>query len=265
MVFILISLPVSAQTAVKVLPSLEEAVQWARSYHFHNPRPSDENEIVLSDAELVYQVKENYYGIQVKYEQLEISKEVKEHFEKAVTEAEEKYESDEGEVTQSAITKLKLGLSGTLNDLVQFENDKKLFQLRLGRLTGREIHEDIAIGERSLKQLEFKFQTVAEYLAVRKSSARNLFELKEAMIEINRARAKVQLSSDNRKITRALLVTEVANYDFGIGDEADLFEALIIYTRILVGHFEALYEFNLSVSAFERTHAGGTQPCLATK
>ena len=85
------------------------------------------------------------------------------------------------------------------------------------------------------------------------------------MIEINRARAKVQLSSDNRKITRALLVTEVANYDFGIGDEADLFEALIIYTRILVGHFEALYEFNLSVSAFERTHAGGTQPCLATK
>jgi len=261
MVLISMSPNVSAQTAIlKALPSLAEAIQLARSHHSHASKSSDENKTYLSDAELVYQVKENYYGIQVKYEQLEISKEVRGHFEKAVTEAEKKYESDDGEVTQSAITKLKLGLSGTLNDLVQFENDKKLFQLRLGKLMGREIREDIEIGERSLKQLEFKFQMVAEYPAVHKSSARNHFELKEAMIEINRSRAKIHLASDNRKMTRALLVTEVANYDFGIGDEGDLFEALIIYTRVLVGYFEALYQFNLSVSAFERIHAGSVLP-----
>ena len=51
-------------------------------------------------------------------------------------------------------------------------------------------------------------------------------------------------------MTRALLVTEVANYDFGIGNEADLFEALIIYTRVLVGYYEAVHTFNVSVHHF---------------
>ncbi|TDJ50152.1 MAG: TolC family protein [Nitrospina sp.] len=264
MIFISTSLPVSSETAVlKILPSLEEAIRLARSHQLHNSRCSDGNRNFFTEAQLIYQVKENYYGIQVKYEQLKISEEVREHFEKAVTGAEEKYESDDGEVTQSAITKLKLGLSGTLNDLVQFGNDKKLFQLRLGRLMGRAIHNEVEIGERSLKLLEFPFKTVAEYLAAQKSSARDYFELQEAMIEINKTRAKVGLAVDNRKMTRALLVTEAANYDFGIGDEGDLFEALIIYTHVLVGHFEALYNFNLSVSAFERIHAGGAPLCRA--
>nr|NIQ01670.1 hypothetical protein [Nitrospinaceae bacterium]NIR55677.1 hypothetical protein [Nitrospinaceae bacterium]NIS86121.1 hypothetical protein [Nitrospinaceae bacterium]NIT82965.1 hypothetical protein [Nitrospinaceae bacterium]NIU45168.1 hypothetical protein [Nitrospinaceae bacterium] len=49
---------------------------------------------------------------------------------------------------------------------------------------------------------------------------------------------------------RALLVTEVANYDFGLGNEGDLFEALMIYTRVLVGYYEALYGFNRSVYHF---------------
>lgn len=264
MIFISTSLPVSSETVVlKILPSLEEAIRLARSHHLHNSRCSDGNRNFLTEAQLIYQVKENYYGIQVKYEQLKISEEVRGHFEKAVTGAEEKYESDDGEVTQSAITKLKLGLSGTLNDLVQFGNDKKLFQLRLGRLMGREINDEVEMGERSLKLLEFPFKTVAEYLAAQKSSARDHFELQEAMIEINKTRAKVGLAVDNRKMTRALLVTEAANYDFGIGDEGDLFEALIIYTHVLVGHFEALYNFNLSVSVFERIHAGGALLCRA--
>jgi hypothetical protein len=51
-------------------------------------------------------------------------------------------------------------------------------------------------------------------------------------------------------MTRALLVTEAANYDFGIGDEADLFEALIIYTRVLVGYYEAIHTFNVAVGRF---------------
>jgi len=266
MVLISIWIPVSAQTAVlKQLPSLEETLQLARSHHSHKCRSSGANKSILSEAELVYQVKKYYYGIQTNDEQLKVSEEVKGHFEKAVTAAEEEFETADGEITQSAITKLKLGLSGSLNDLAQFESDKKLAQLRLGRLIGRKIHDDVEIGERSLEQLKFSFQTVAEYLAVRNSFAQNNFELKEAMIKINKARAKLNLALNNRKMTRALLVTEVANYDFGIGDEEDLFEALIIYTRVLVGYFGALYEFNLSVSAFERIHAGGAPLCSAAK
>ena len=56
----------------------------------------------------------------------------------------------------------------------------------------------------------------------------------------------------NRKMTRALLVSEVANYDFGIGDSGDLFQALIIYTRVLSGYYDSVYNFNLLVAKFDR-------------
>ena len=84
----------------------------------------------------------------------------------------------------------------------------------------------------------------------------NLYKLKEAMIEVNKAREQLALARKNRKMTRALLVTEAANYDFGIGNEADLFEALIIYTRVLVGYYEAMHSFNVAVyRVYSRPHA----------
>ncbi|MZH46999.1 MAG: TolC family protein, partial [Nitrospinae bacterium] len=60
------------------------------------------------------------------------------------------------------------------------------------------------------------------------------------------------LAKKNRKITRALLVSEVANYDFGIGNSGDLFEALIIYSRVLNGYYESVYNFNLAVAELNR-------------
>ena len=74
--------------------------------------------------------------------------------------------------------------------------------------------------------------------------------MREALIEVNKTREQLTLAGKNRKITRALLVTEAANYDFGIGNEADLFEALIIYTRVLVGYYEAIHTFNVAVHRF---------------
>ena len=53
-------------------------------------------------------------------------------------------------------------------------------------------------------------------------------------------------------MTRALLVSEVANYDFGIGDSGDLFQALIIYTRVLNGYYDSVYNFNLLVAKLDR-------------
>ena len=60
------------------------------------------------------------------------------------------------------------------------------------------------------------------------------------------------LARKNRKMTRALLVSEVANYDFGIGDPNDLFQALIIYTRVLSGYYESVYKYNLAVAELNR-------------
>ena len=62
----------------------------------------------------------------------------------------------------------------------------------------------------------------------------------------------MQLARKNRKMTRALLVSEVANYDFGIGDSGDLFQALIIYTRVLNGYYDSVYNFNLLVAKLDR-------------
>ena len=50
-------------------------------------------------------------------------------------------------------------------------------------------------------------------------------------------------------------MSEVANYDFGIGDAGDLFEALIIYTRVLSGYYDSVYNFNLAVADLNRVKA----------
>ena len=76
--------------------------------------------------------------------------------------------------------------------------------------------------------------------------------LKKAFLKVKEAKKKMHLAQNNRKMTRALLVSEVANYDFGIGDPGDLFQALIIYTRVLSGYYESVYKFNLSIAELDR-------------
>ena len=78
------------------------------------------------------------------------------------------------------------------------------------------------------------------------------FILKKAFIKVNEAREKMGLAKKIKKITRALLVTEVANYDFGIGDSQNLFEALVIYTRVLKGYYETIYNFNMAVADLDK-------------
>ncbi|MBC8285216.1 MAG: hypothetical protein H8E32_15490, partial [Nitrospinae bacterium] len=76
--------------------------------------------------------------------------------------------------------------------------------------------------------------------------------LNKAFLKVIEAMKKMKLARKNRKMTRALLVSEVANYDFGIGSSGDLFQALIIYTRVLSGYYESVYKFNLSVAELDR-------------
>ena len=54
-------------------------------------------------------------------------------------------------------------------------------------------------------------------------------------------------------------MSEVANYDFGIGDAGDLFEALIIYTRVLSGYYDSVYNFNLAVADLNRLKSSWTE------
>lgn len=242
---------VEAMQTLNKLPSLEQALKMSES-RYSGEKPSQ--------PDVTFEVKQNYDLILARREQLEISNEVKGHFEKAVTQAEKKFEEGEGDVSQSTVTKLKLGLAGTLNDISQFNSAIALAQLYLEKRLGVQWAKQVDISDPKFQPVEFPHQTSEEFLKnntlgkVLEES--NLYSLKEAIIEVNKAREQLALARKNRKMTRALLVTEAANYDFGIGNEADLFEALIIYTRVLVGYYEAMHSFNVAVyRVYSRPHA----------
>ena len=65
-------------------------------------------------------------------------------------------------------------------------------------------------------------------------------------------RCEMKIGKKNRKISRALLITEASNYDFGIGNSEALFEALIIYTRVYSSYLDSIYTFNLAVANLEK-------------
>jgi Outer membrane efflux protein len=241
---------VEAVETLNKLPSLEQALEMSVA-RYSRDKPST----AASQSDVTLEVKRNHGLILARREQLEISREVKGHFEKAVTQAEKKFEEGDEDISQSAITKLKLGLAGTLNDISQFKSDIALAQLRLEKYLGVRWANEVDISGPKFQPVNFPHTAVSEFLKSNSSGSKTpkesgLFDLREAIIEVNKAREQLTLAGKNRKMTRALLVTEAANYDFGIGNEADLFEALIIYTRVLVGYYEAIHTFNVAVHRF---------------
>lgn len=255
----------------KQIPPLEETLQLVLK---RLDSPSDSSNWIArirqmfttknpSVAEIKYQVKQHYYQIQIKKEQLSIAEEVQEHFEEAISKAEEKYADEESEedITQSDITKLKLGLAGTSNDITEIKSDMALAKLSLGKMMGWDLSSEIQLAQDKILPVEFDYTNLREYrLKAGKNSSEaaglseeeKRFALQKTFIRINKTREKKNLANKIKKITRALLVTELANYDFGIGDSGDLFQALIIYTKVLRGYYESIYNFNMAVAALEK-------------
>ncbi|MBL7020220.1 MAG: hypothetical protein ISR86_06715 [Nitrospinaceae bacterium] len=245
---------------VKSLPGLQKAIEDIRSLH--------KGKDVSFLAEKEYQVQKYYYEIQSKTQKLEILEEVKEHFEKAVTKSEEKFDSGEEGVSQSAITKLKLGLAGTLNDIIELDSDIKVARLLLAGMFKEDYSADAEMRDSEIEPVDFKFNDYETWFKesglTTVTGSKELhfsnFELglKTGYLKVVENRGKLHLARKNRKITRALLVSEAANYDFGIGDPGDLFEALIIYTRVLSGYYDSVYNFNLAVAELNRVKAPWT-------
>lgn len=244
---------------VEPLPGLEKAIE---ELHFLY---KDKELSFLVEKE--YQVQKYYYEIQSKTQKLEVLEEVKEHFEKAVAKSEEKFDSGEEDISQSAITKLKLGLAGTLNDIIELNTDIKVAFLSLTRILKVHYSVDIELRESEIKPIDFKFKDYKTWfvdsgLATIMDSKLDLsgieLELKTGFLKVLESKEKLKLAKKNRKITRALLVSEAANYDFGIGEAGDLFEALIIYTRVLSGYYDSVYNFNLSTVELNRIKSKGT-------
>lgn len=253
-----------------VIPSLKESIQTALK-HMKGGQSANET---------TFRVKKSYYEIQYQTEQLEISREVQGHFEKAVEKSQEKFDAGDEDISQSDITKLKLGLADTLNDGIELESGIRLARLTLGNLMGMDFHADSELADKEIKPVAFPYETIEDYYGKRcrcvpgnsadtsggaKSKVKNegflglsseqSFPIKTAFIKVREKKEKLELAKRMRKITRALLVAEVANYDFGIGDAGDLFEALIIYTKVLQGYYSSINSFNLAVAEFERAYS----------
>ncbi len=244
---------------VEPLPRLEKVIE---ELHFLY---KDKELSFLVEKE--YQIQKYYYEIQSKTQKLEILEEVKEHFEKAVAKSEEKFDSGEEDISQSAITKLKLGLSATLNDIIELNSDIKVALLSLSRILKVHYSVDKELRDSEIKPVDFKFKNYETWfvdsgLATIMVSKLDLsgfeLELKTGFLKVLENREKLKLAKKTRKLTRALLVSEAANYDFGIGEPEDLFEALIIYTRVLSGYYDSVYNFNLSTVELNRIKSKGT-------
>ncbi|MGV7220262.1 MAG: hypothetical protein ACQ9MH_01905 [Nitrospinales bacterium] len=260
--FAQVSLAGGGEKTIPNIPALNETIKIALNHNSNKPK-----------HEIIYSVKENYYLIQLKNDQLKISNEVKGHFETAIEKAEEKMESDEADITQSQITKLKLGLAGAKGDIIKYTSASLKARLKLGRLMGVDLHPDAELDEHNLIQIKTQYKTLEEYLKltnknsseIEKSgdpgqlkpriSEEKMHLLKEAFITLNEKKGFTNLARKNRRMTRALLVTEVANYDFGLGSGGDLFEALIIYTKLLNGFYQSVYGYNIGVAELDKIYS----------
>ena len=246
LVFLLLTSSISSANRIKPIPSLVLILEKIRS------SPVNKN---TSFYNLEYSIKKFYYQIQYQEQKLEVLKEVKEHFEKSISKAEEKYDGGEGDISQSDITKLKLGLAGTLNDIYGVETDLKISRISLSDTLNNEYQINAKLLNPYILPLKFEYTDYEEWILNTKEVSggkKKISLLKKAFLKVNEAKKKMQLAQNNRKMTRALLISEVANYDFGIGNPGDLFQALIIYTRVLSGYYESIYKYNLSIVELDR-------------
>ncbi len=204
-------------------------------------------------SQITYRVTQSYFQIQYRTNQLGVAKEVEKRFGTALEKAEERYEAGEGDISQSDITKLKLGRTGATHDVIKFESEVHIAKLALAELTGLDLSKESTLEEDTILPVDFPKKSFKEVFG--KSHSASQFEHKKAFLKVNEARDQLDLAKGSRKITRALLVTELANYDFGIGSSGDLFQALIIYTRVLSGYYDTVYNFNMAVAELNRVVA----------
>lgn len=246
LIFSLSDMSTSYADGIKPIPSLEKILDKAHS--------SLEG-TKTAFQEIEYSIKKFYYQIQYQEQKLEILNEVKGHFEKAVSKAEEKYDKGEEDISQSDITKLRLGLAGALNDIYGAEADLQISRLSLSDILNSEYQPNAELAEPDISPLNFEFDEFGDWVRQNEaapgiSEKRTL--LNKAFLKVIEAKKKMRLARKNRKMTRTLLVSEAANYDFGVGSSGDLFQALIIYTRVLNGYYESIYKFNLSLAKLDR-------------
>ena len=269
-----VCLLLAADTKSGTTISLQELIELSLDYNSKNRA----HKKYLPPEHITFLVKKYFYQIETQVEQLDTAKEVRDHFQKAVEKSKEIFDSGEGDVSQADLTKLKLGLSNTLNNIIDLEHDIQIGKLNLGELINQELRDGNDITVTDPIPIDFPYTSFDGYLKAKnltlqakkiisgagivsneinveqstKLTEENSLLLYKAFLGVTSSKDKVMLGKKNRKITRALLVSEVANYDFGIGDSQELFEALIMYTRVYNSYLDSIYTLNVSAAELEK-------------
>ena len=269
-----VCLLLAADTKSGTTISLQELIELSLDYNSKNRA----NKKYLPPEHITFLVKKYFYQIETQVEQLGTAKEVRDHFQKAVEKSKEIFDSGEGDVSQADLTKLKLGLSNTLSNIIDLKYDLQIGKLNLGKLINQELRDGNDITVTDPIPIDFPYKSFDGYLKAKnltpqskktigmagivsneihveqsaKLTEENSLLLYKAYLDVTSSKNKVMLGKKNRKITRALLISEVANYDFGIGDSQELFEALIMYTRVFSSYLDSVYTLNVSDAELEK-------------
>jgi len=269
-----VCLLLAADTKSGTTISLQKLIELSLDYNSKNRA----NKKYLPPEHITFLVKKYFYQIETQVEQLDTAKEVRNHFQKAVEKSKKIFDSGEGDVSQADLTKLKLGLSNTLNNIIDLEHDIQIGKLNLGKLINQELPDGNGITVTDPIPIDFPYTSFDDYMIAKnltpaakkiagkvgivsneihaeqptKLTEENRLLLYKAYLGVTSSKDKVMLGIKNRKITRALLVAEVANYDFGIGDSQELFEALIMYTRVFSSYLDSIYTLNVSAAELEK-------------
>lgn len=67
-------------------------------------------------------------------------------------------------------------------------------------------------------------------------------------LKIKESEESVKIAREARKFSRGLLVTNLANFDFGIGEAKDLFESLFIYMKTVNNYLTKIYDYNIAIA-----------------
>jgi outer membrane protein TolC len=77
-------------------------------------------------------------------------------------------------------------------------------------------------------------------------------EVERSYVAVEQARATIESVRAGRKAARGLLVLTVANFDLGIGEGDELFEAYGAYTETSTDYFRAVHDYNVAVAELSR-------------
>lgn len=103
---------------------------------------------------------------------------------------------------------------------------------------------------KKIQRLQYEYE---ELLALEKEALENLpMKFQNSYNEILANKTHMELMQESRKAGRALLMLANANFQMGLGEGKELFEALSNYTSTASEYYQAIYEYNLSVGKFSQ-------------